>query len=69
MALEEYKSGRITSAELRRMLGFSTVHEIDGFLKDHGVFHDYTMEDLVRNFASLGVLTFSAARYQRYGAN
>ena len=51
--LEEYKSGRITNAELRQMLGFTTINQIDGFLKAHGVFHDYTMEDFERERETL----------------
>ena len=37
LALEEYKSGHITKAEVRRLLGFSTRYELDGFLKAHEV--------------------------------
>ena len=44
-ALEEFKIGRISRAELRRLLGFGTRNELDGFLKAHGVDSDYTMED------------------------
>lgn len=45
LALQEYKSGRITKADLRRMLGFGTRYKLDGFLKDHGVLYEYTIED------------------------
>jgi hypothetical protein len=31
LALKEYKKERITKAELRRLLGFSTRYELDGF--------------------------------------
>ena len=40
IALEEYKSGRLTKPELRQMLGFSTRDQLDGFLKAHKVVHD-----------------------------
>jgi hypothetical protein len=53
LALAEYKSGRISTAQMRKMLGFSTVTEIDGFLKDHGVLLEYTMEDLEQDRAAL----------------
>ena len=43
--LEEYKSGRVTQAELRRLLGFATRYQLDGFLKAHDVWIDYTLED------------------------
>jgi hypothetical protein len=39
-ALEEYKSGRLTKSAFRRMLGFSTRGQFDGFLKAHAVVED-----------------------------
>jgi hypothetical protein len=57
-ALEEYKAGRITKAELRRLLGFETRYELDGFLKAHQVWAKVTIEDLrrdVQDLKSLGL--------------
>lgn len=48
LALEEYRSGRITKAELRRFLGYRTRYPLDGFLKAHDVWLDYTLEDFHR---------------------
>jgi uncharacterized protein UPF0175 len=45
LALEEYKSGHIGKPDLRRLLGFTTRYELDGFLKNHGLWTDYTIED------------------------
>jgi len=53
LALEEYKSGRLTEAELRQAMGFQTRYELDGFLKQHQVWLDYGEEDLARERASL----------------
>jgi predicted HTH domain antitoxin len=58
LALEEYKSGHITKAEMRRLLGFSTRYELDGFLKTHEVYEDYTMEDFERDRDELKKLGF-----------
>lgn len=58
LALEEYRSGHITSAELRRMLGFRIRYELDGFLKDHGVRYEYTIEDFEREREGLRRLGF-----------
>jgi hypothetical protein len=58
LALQEYKSGHITHPELRRLLGFGTRYELDGFLKSHGIFADYTMEDLEREREDLRRLGF-----------
>ncbi|HYL73284.1 MAG TPA: UPF0175 family protein [Bryobacteraceae bacterium] len=52
-ALEEYKAGRITKPELRRLLGLETRYELDGFLKVHGVVTDVTIEDLRRDLSDL----------------
>ncbi len=51
--LEEYKSGHITKAELRRLLGIGTRNELDGVLKALDVWIDYTIEDLHRDVATL----------------
>ena len=58
LALEEYKNGNITDPELRRLLGFATRYELDGFLKSHGVYAEYTMEDLEREREDLRRLGF-----------
>ena len=55
--LDEYKSGRLSENALRRMLGL-TRYELDGFLKSHGVWIDYSLEDLNRDVATLERLGF-----------
>jgi hypothetical protein len=52
LALEGYRSGALTQSQVRRVLGFRTRMEVDGFLKDHGVDMEYTVEDLDREAAS-----------------
>ncbi|MDQ1639975.1 MAG: hypothetical protein QOF62_3314 [Pyrinomonadaceae bacterium] len=46
VALEAYRSGTISTAQLRRLLGFETPMEVDAFLKQAGVYLDYGLEDL-----------------------
>ena len=58
LALEEFKSGRITKPDLRRLLGFGTRYRLDGFLKSHDVYEDYTMEDFERDRDDLKQLGF-----------
>ena len=53
LALEEFKSGHISKPELRRLLGFGTRYQLDGFLKAHDVYEDYTMEDLEQELEGL----------------
>lgn len=49
LALEAYRSRRISAALLRQLLGLQNRMQVDGFLKDHGVELEYTMEDLDRD--------------------
>jgi len=58
LALEEFKSGHITKPELRRLLGYGTGYRLDGFLKSHGVYEDYTLEDFDRDCEALKQLGF-----------
>ncbi len=51
IALERYRAGRLSEAGVRRLLGFETRYEVDGFLYDHSAFIPYTMEDLERDTA------------------
>jgi uncharacterized protein UPF0175 len=53
IALEEYKAGRISKAQLRRVLGFETRYELDGFLKAHHVGPSVTIDDLRRDVQDL----------------
>ena len=43
-ALEELRAGRITEPQLAELLGLARI-QMDGFLKSHGIYQDYTMED------------------------
>jgi len=56
--LESYRAGRLTKAELRRLLGIESRYELDGFLKAHDVYEPYTVEDLERERAALQRLGF-----------
>jgi uncharacterized protein YgbK (DUF1537 family) len=57
LALEEYRIGHLTKAEVRRLLVLSTRYELDGLLKTHGVWADHTIEDLRREIEDLHRLT------------
>lgn len=43
-ALEELRAGRITEVQLRKMLGLARI-EMDEFLKGHGIYQDYSLDD------------------------
>lgn len=46
IALEAYREHKLSTAQLRRLLGFQTRYELDGFLKQHEVWLDYDWQDL-----------------------
>ena len=48
----------MTRPEIRKLLGFETDDQHDGFLKTHDVWIDYTMEDLERERKGLRRLGF-----------
>jgi hypothetical protein len=46
MAIEGYRSQRLSEYDVRELLGFTTPMQVDGFLKEHGVHLHYSMVDL-----------------------
>jgi predicted HTH domain antitoxin len=58
LALESYRAGRLTKAELRRLLGFQVLDQIDGFLKAHNIYETYTVEDIEREVQGVQRLGF-----------
>jgi hypothetical protein len=46
MALEGYRSERLSEYDVRELLGFTTPMQVHGFLKEHGVHLHYSMADL-----------------------
>ncbi len=46
VALEGYRRDLLSEEAVRRLLGFETCMEVHGFLKEHGVFLHYTLDDL-----------------------
>ena len=56
--IDEYRSERISKAQLRRLLGFETRYELDDFLKAHHVGANVNIEDVrrdVQDLRSLGL--------------
>ncbi|MGI4764508.1 MAG: UPF0175 family protein [Janthinobacterium lividum] len=47
-AVEEFRVGNLSQAELRRVLGFATRGALDAFLKTRHVYTDIDMGDLDR---------------------
>lgn len=53
LALEAYRSGTLSTAQLRRLLGFESRYELDGFLKNAGIYLDYDLEDLKQDLETI----------------
>lgn len=49
LALEAYRTRKISAAQLRRLLGLPTRMATEAFLKEHGVELEYSLEDLERD--------------------
>jgi hypothetical protein len=49
IALEAYREHKLSTAQLRRLLGFESRYELDGFLKQHEVWLEYGWQDLERD--------------------
>ena len=52
LALEGYRSGKLSESQVRRLLNFGTCYEVHGFLKHHRVPLRYTDKDLEDDIAS-----------------
>ena len=48
LAIDAYRMNRITGLQLRTLLNIPSRHELDGFLKYHGVPLEYTIDDFDR---------------------
>lgn len=56
IALEGYRSDRLSGFQVMEMLGLETKLELDAFLKAHSIDLKYTFEDLEREHADLDFL-------------
>jgi Uncharacterised protein family (UPF0175) len=46
LALEGYRTGRLSEEQVRRLLQFESRLQVHGFLKDHQVYLNYSENDL-----------------------
>jgi hypothetical protein len=49
IALEGVRSGRLSRGQVRRLLGYETRDEVDGFLKAHGLAVQESLEEVRRD--------------------
>lgn len=48
-ALEGIRSGKLSEAQAQQLLGIESRYAMDGFLKEHGIYHSTTLEDVLRD--------------------
>jgi predicted HTH domain antitoxin len=53
IAINGYRAGALSRAQIKRMLGFQTRLNVEAFLKQAGVFLDYTKEDFAHDLETL----------------
>ena len=53
VAVEAYRTGAITTAQVQQMLDLGSLWETESFLRRTEAFHDYTMDDLDRDIAAI----------------
>lgn len=56
LAIEGTQAGKLTVYQVQRMLGFQTRFEVDGFLKERGVYFDYSPEELRHELETVQML-------------
>ena len=49
LALEGIRSGSLSRGQARRLLGFQTRYEVDGFLKAHGLVVQESLDEVQRD--------------------
>ena len=49
IAIEDFRSGALTTEQVRRMLGLATRMQVDGLLKQAGVYLEYTDEEFAQD--------------------
>jgi len=50
-ALEGYRTDQLSEYEVQQLLGFEYFEQVHGFLKEHGVYLHYSMEDAEHDLA------------------
>ena len=53
LALDGYRSERLSEVQVRRLLGFRTRMQVHAFLKAHNVYLNYSLQELERDLESL----------------
>ena len=58
LIIEAYRAERISFDDVGEALGLHSLNDIDGFLKAHGVYEEYTIDEINREVETLAKLGF-----------
>ncbi|MFN0166122.1 MAG: UPF0175 family protein [Bryobacteraceae bacterium] len=58
VALEGYRAGKLSEFQVGQILGLPTRDHVDGFLKEHGAWLNYSLDDLEQERAVLRKLGY-----------
>ena len=53
LAIDGYRFGELSEEQVRRILGYGTRMQVHEFLKEHKVYLNYALEDLVQDLQTL----------------
>ncbi len=53
LAIDGYRSGKLTEEQVRRILGYGTRMQVLAFLKEHDVYLNYSVEELEQDMETL----------------
>jgi hypothetical protein len=52
LVIDAYRGRRITAHQAGELLGIASRYQLDGFMKEHGVWLDYSIEEFERDRAT-----------------
>lgn len=59
LAADAYRSGILTRGQIQELLGFASLYEVDGFLKQVGAYLHYNEADLQQDLLTMRALRAS----------
>ncbi|MGC2636451.1 MAG: UPF0175 family protein [Acidobacteriaceae bacterium] len=65
LALEAYRTRRLGGGQVQKLLGFRTPMQVHAFLKEHGVYLNYTADELAKDIEVTDQLLNSGAQHKR----
>jgi hypothetical protein len=65
LAMESYRAGRLTKAELRQVLGIATRDQLEGFLRAHDIRDPLMLTDIEREVNDIATVARAMAELRK----